>query len=86
MGQRQHAVAHEPGAQHLRVNLSFTGDTADFTTSDDAFSMGSQAATHWDSLAHVGYEGRLYNGIDDSVITAEAGARRRLGSRTSARS
>jgi kynurenine formamidase len=38
--------------------------------------MGSQAATHWDSLAHVGYEGRLYNGLDASVVTAEAGAMR----------
>ena len=23
--------------------------------------MGSQAATHWDALAHVGYDGKLYN-------------------------
>jgi kynurenine formamidase len=58
------------------VNLSFTGDAADFTTSDDAFSMGSQAATHWDALAHVGYEGRLYNGIANDVVTAEGGASR----------
>jgi kynurenine formamidase len=65
-----------PALNTFCVNLSFTGDTADFTTSDDAFTMGSQAATHWDSLAHVGYEGRLYNGIDDTVITAEAGATR----------
>src|SRR3954467_12593898 len=30
------------------VNMSFTGDPADFTTSDDSFRMGSQAATHLD--------------------------------------
>ena len=58
------------------VNVSFTGDAADFTTSDDAFSMGSQAATHWDALAHVGYEGRLYNGIANNVVTANGGASR----------
>lgn len=58
------------------VNVSFTGDPADFTTSDDAFSMGSQAATHWDALAHVGYEGRLYNGIENDVVTGAAGASR----------
>jgi kynurenine formamidase len=58
------------------VNVSFTGDAADFTTSDDAFSMGSQAATHWDALAHVGYEGRLYNGIENKAVTANGGASR----------
>ncbi len=55
------------------INVAFTGDTDDFTTSDDAFSMGVQAATHWDALAHAGYAGQLYNGIPDSVIT-DAGA------------
>jgi kynurenine formamidase len=63
------------------VNVSFTGDAADFTTSDDAFSMGSQAATHWDALAHVGYEGRLYNGIANKAVTANGGASR-LGVQT----
>ena len=32
-----------------------------------------QAATHWDALAHVGYEGLLYNGTPDTVVT-DAGA------------
>jgi kynurenine formamidase len=58
------------------VNVSFTGDTADFTTSDDSFCMGSQAATHWDALAHVGYEDTLYNDTPSSVVTAAAGATR----------
>jgi len=58
------------------VNVAFTGDRRDFTTSDDTFRMGSQAATHWDALAHVGYEGRLYNDIPDSVVSATAGAQR----------
>ncbi len=54
-------------------NLSFTGDPADFTTSDDTLTMGVQAATHWDALAHAGYEGKLYNDTPDEVVT-EAGA------------
>ena len=58
------------------VNLSFTGDRRDFTTSDDAFRMGSQAATHWDALAHVGYDGKLYNDTPDTVVTPERGAER----------
>jgi kynurenine formamidase len=57
------------------VNAAFTGDPSDFTTSDDAFEMGAQAATHWDALAHVGYEGLLYNDTPDTVVT-EAGAAR----------
>jgi kynurenine formamidase len=56
------------------VNTAFTGDPRDFTTSDDNFRMGSQAATHWDALAHVGYDGKLYNNTPMSVVTAESGA------------
>ena len=63
-----------PELRTYAVNIAFTGDTRDFTTSDDAFRMGSQAATHWDALAHVGYDGKLYNDTPDSVITAEHGA------------
>ena len=57
------------------VNVAFTGDTADFTTTDDSFRMGSQAATHLDALSHVGYEGKLWNGTLDSVVTADGAAR-----------
>lgn len=57
------------------VNVAFTGDTRDFTTSDDSFRMGSQAVTHWDAIAHVGYEGKLYNDTSDDVVSAD-GARR----------
>lgn len=64
-----------PELRSLGANVSFTGDPADFTTSDDTFSMGVQAATHWDALAHVGYEGLLYNGIEDTVV-GERGAGR----------
>src|SRR5262249_31677849 len=58
------------------VNVAFTGDTRDFTTSDDSFRMGSQAVTHWDALSHVGYDGRLYNDTPDTVVRAEGGAER----------
>jgi len=58
------------------VNVAFTGDRRDFTTSDDSFRMGSQAATHWDAIAHVGYDGKLYNDTPDDVISAEGGAAR----------
>ncbi|MCU1497347.1 MAG: Cyclase [Acidimicrobiales bacterium] len=64
-----------PAREMLLVNMAFTGDPRDFTTSDDRFSMGTQAATHWDALSHVGYSGELYNGFPDTVVT-EAGAAR----------
>jgi kynurenine formamidase len=35
--------------------------------------MGLQAGTHWDSLAHVSYDSRVYNGFGSDVIS-EAGA------------
>jgi hypothetical protein len=31
---------------------------------DDAISMPVQAATHWDSLGHIFYEEKMYNGFD----------------------
>jgi kynurenine formamidase len=57
-----------PQRRMLMFNTAFTGDRSDFTTSDDAFEMGTQAATHWDALSHVGYDGLLYNGISDDAI------------------
>jgi kynurenine formamidase len=64
-----------PRRHMLMINTPLTGDPAGFCTSDDAVSMGVQAATHWDALAHVSYEGRLYNDTDAAVID-EAGAGR----------
>jgi kynurenine formamidase len=42
--------------------------------SDDAVTMGLQAATHWDALTHVSHAGRLYNGRPAGTITAHGGA------------
>jgi kynurenine formamidase len=64
-----------PRRTMVAVNASYTGDPSDFTTSDDAVTMGVQAATHWDALAHVGYDGRLYNGTPAGVVD-ERGAHR----------
>jgi kynurenine formamidase len=64
-----------PRRTMLAVNTPYTGDPSDFCTSDDALTMGVQAATHWDALAHVSYDRRLYNGIDAGVVDA-AGAHR----------
>ena len=68
-------AGENPRRTMLAVNTPYTGDPSDFRTSDDAVTMGVQAATHWDALAHVSYDGRLYNGIDAGVVDA-AGAHR----------
>jgi len=64
-----------PTREMIMVDTPLTGDPSDFTTSDDKLAMGIQSATHWDALAHVSYEGKLYNGVSSSVIT-ESGAPR----------
>jgi kynurenine formamidase len=53
------------------------GPDPDFVAfSEDVFSMGTQAATHWDGLAHASHGGHIYNGYPASTITLEAGAAR----------
>jgi kynurenine formamidase len=42
--------------------------------SDDAVTMGLQAATHWDALTHVSHSGLLYNGRPAGTVTAHGGA------------
>ncbi|MCP3821915.1 cyclase family protein [Streptomyces sp. A3M-1-3] len=37
--------------------------------SDDAVTMGLQAATHWDALTHVSHSGKIYNGRPADTIT-----------------
>lgn len=60
-----------PQREMIAVNQSYTGDTDDFCATDDRVSMGIQAATHWDALAHAGYEERYYNDVPFSEIDDE---------------
>lgn len=57
-------------------SFAFTGNAADFQTSDDKVETGLQSATHWDALAHAGYDDLLFNGIPASAITEDGGATR----------
>jgi kynurenine formamidase len=43
-------------------------------SADDMVMMGLQAATQWDSLAHVGYGGRFYNNVPAGSVNNIAGA------------
>ncbi|WP_184350399.1 cyclase family protein [Streptomyces olivoverticillatus] len=55
----------------INVELAGPGTVA---TSDDIVTMGLQAATHWDGLAHVSHSGRLYNGRPAESITTHGRA------------
>lgn len=59
----------------LSINAPMTGDPSQFCASDDIVTMGLQAGTHWDSLAHVSYDNRLYNGFRADTITAAGAVR-----------
>lgn len=67
---------HEMFSLHLPAQPGDTPGTPDiFEWNDDAISMGTQAATHWDGLAHAAYGGTLYNGHPTAAVT-ESGAQR----------
>ena len=57
----------------IMVNEAMLGDPELFCTSDDAVTMGLQAATHWDGLCHASWRGKIYGGRDAHSIT-DAGA------------
>jgi kynurenine formamidase len=59
------------------------GDEAGVRFNDDAVQMGLQAATHWDALAHVSYQGRMFNGVPTSAVDEHGASRlgaERIGS------
>lgn len=44
--------------------------------SDDWIVMPLQSGTQWDALAHVAYDGRMYNGFSTDDVNTRSGARR----------
>jgi kynurenine formamidase len=52
------------------------GDPPGFQYSDDVLVLPLQAATQWDSLAHVHYDGQLYNGYPADEALGTSGALR----------
>ncbi len=63
--------------QHLMSALhgSYGPDPEGFHYNDDVVVMPLQCATQWDSLAHVYYGGKLYNGFDAATATSAGAAR-----------
>jgi kynurenine formamidase len=58
-----------------RINPLRTMITINEPWSDDVVTMGLQAATHWDALAHMSYEGTLYNGFPTDTVTVHGASR-----------
>jgi kynurenine formamidase len=46
-----------------------------FRYADDLVIMPLQCATQWDSLAHVSYDGQMYNGYDARLVTGYGAGR-----------
>jgi kynurenine formamidase len=58
------------------INQTYTGVDGDAAFNDDTVVMSMAAGTHIDALAHVSYEGKLYNDFDADTVTASGGATR----------
>jgi kynurenine formamidase len=65
-----------PTRTMVHVNKPVGPDPGFIAFSEDVFSMATQAATHWDALAHASHAGHIYNGYPASTVTAEGGATR----------
>jgi kynurenine formamidase len=65
----------DPIRTMLSVNQTYTGDPADAAFNDDMVVLSMSSGTHIDSLAHVTYDGKMWNGYDaGTTVTAAAGA------------
>ena len=62
-----------PERRMFELHDPFTKHPDSARVNSDVFVLHLQSATHWDSLSHVEYSGRLYNGFPTSSID-EAGA------------
>lgn len=72
----------QPGGLRFNPIHRMSATPADFAdgpggmiASDDLVIMPTQAATQWDSLAHVGYDGEFYNGVPGSAVTTFGASR-----------
>src|SRR5207302_3336626 len=64
-----------PNRTMLSLHLAMSKDPDAIRFSDDQVSMPLQAATHWDSLAHVSYMGKIYNGFPEGSVDENGAAR-----------
>ena len=60
----------------IAINQTYVGSEGEAAFNDDMVVMSMAAGTHVDALAHVTYDGLMYNGFPDSAVTASGGATR----------
>jgi len=69
------ARPEDGGRYNLQHRMTVTGDGLDlpggFQYADDTADLTLQGATQWDALAHVFYDGYMYNGRPTSLITSD---------------
>lgn len=63
--------AANPVAQHLANRFA----QSPFRFNDDLIIMPLQAASQWDALSHVYYDGHLYNGFPSTSVSSQGAAR-----------
>ena len=63
--------------QHLMIAIHTPslGDPGLLCSNDDVVYLPTQAATHWDALAHVSYGGRMWNGFDPATVDVRGAAK-----------
>ncbi len=59
----------------LAINTPMIDSPDSISYSDDIVVTPTQAATHWDALAHCSHRGRMYNGFPSGLVTAEGAAK-----------
>lgn len=57
------------------LHVGYGADPQGFRYNDDVLILPLQCATQWDSLAHVYYEGTLYNAAPASTVTSSGASR-----------
>jgi kynurenine formamidase len=64
-----------PTRSMIQVNEPLSADPDWVCASEDVVTLALQCATHWDALAHVSYDGHIYNGYPASSVDADGAGR-----------
>ena len=69
-------MTHTPSGVKVE-KLTPAGGAGDLALYDDAFIMSTHSGTHFDSLNHLGYGDKIFNGYEASRLSATKGGRKR---------
>jgi kynurenine formamidase len=66
-----HQIAHNHYHQSRAQSVAEWRQDDLFRFNEDYVVMPLQAATQWDALAHVYYDGKMYNGVSSEAVTSQ---------------